>query len=75
MFHKHLRKKNLNPIPKHSLMQVWEKEKKKQLEKKWLQKSHKIGDTEKGGMYLESWRDIHAFEKLNKRDDFHLIAV
>lgn len=56
-------------------MQVWEKEKKKQLEKKWLQKSPKIWDTEKGGMYLESWRDIHAFEKLNKRDDFHLIAV
>ena len=27
-----------------------------------LQKSHKIWDTEKEEMYLESWRDIHALK-------------
>lgn len=77
MFHKYLPpKKTLNPVLKHSLMQVLEDEKKKHTTiKKMITEITQDLRHRKREMYLESWRDIHALEKLNKRDDFHLIAV
>lgn len=65
MFHKHLRKKKkektLNPIPKHSLMQVVGERKKKQLEKNDY-KNHTRSETQKKGKCI--WKVEETFTLL-----------